>query len=162
MASALEPGYHTPVPRPLLIMIRRRRNPLVQIILIALVACWVSAPAATHTCCQDSSPLTPGTRSGRWRHFSGSGWFFPEHRLGRLPAWRWLSRSPSNQPVISRPLDRLDPPDNLGRADPGLRVPLERPCLLRRGSRLGRYDRRWDKCPQGEAELNIHGAFSCH
>ena len=35
------------------------------------------------------------------------------------------------EPVISRPLDRLDPADDPGRADPGLRLPLERPGLLR-------------------------------
>ena len=60
------------------------------------------------------------------------------------------------------PLDRLDPPDNFGRADPGLRVPLKRPGVLRLGSRFGRYDRDCGNRPQGEARVTIHGAFSCH
>ena len=40
-------------------------------------------------------------------------------------------------PVVSRPLDRLDPRDDARRPGPGLRLRLERPGLLRCGGRPG-------------------------
>ena len=55
-------------------MIQRRTNPLIQIILIALVCLLgIGSRRYAHSC-RGSSPLTPGTRSGRWRHFSEPGW----------------------------------------------------------------------------------------
>ena len=116
----------------------RRRNPLVQIILIALA----SAPGDRFP------PLRPCLarvhRRLRRGHALGTGGV-PRLRIGPAPsidrndrhACDGFLRRHRTQPVIPCPLDRLDPPDDPGWADPGLRLPLERPCLLRCWGWLG-------------------------
>src|SRR5436305_14673210 len=119
-------------------MTETRRNPLTWLALIALT---------------DRLPLLRpfvARLLGRLRrgHALGSHGL-PRHRpdpeegldVAGRPAGDVVLGGDRGEPALPRPLDRLDPPHDARRPRAGLRLRVERPCLLRRRRRPGRGGR---------------------
>ena len=110
----------------------RRRNPLVQLALIALAAILgIGSRRYAH-----ALPVFIAAYAGDtlWAlaAFLGFGLILPRASTRTIALLAMaFSVADRTQPVVPRPLDRLDPPDDAGWADPWLWLPLERPGLLR-------------------------------
>ncbi len=88
--------------------------------------------------------VSVGQHATAWSVGAGEG--------GDLASSRFSSRG---QPALSRPVDRLDPPDNAGWASSGFRISLDRSRLLlgrhsdRIAHRMGDQTFRWAKIGEG-------------
>ena len=135
----------------------RRRNPLIQIALIAL-ACVLGIGSRRYA---HALPGFVAAYAGDtlWAlaAFLGIGLILPRASTRTIALLAMaFSVADRSQPVVPRPLDRLDPPDDAGWADPRLRLPLERPGLLRCWGWTRRHPRT-DRpgCPQSQEVVSV-------
>ena len=147
----------TALHRFLVFMVLPQRNPLVQMILIALVsALGIGSRRYAHAL-PGFIAAYAGDTLWALAAFLGIGLVLPRAstRTVALLAMAF-SVADRTQPVIPRPLDRLDPPDDAGWADPRLRLPLERSRLLRCWGWTRRHPRT-DRpgCPQSQEVVSV-------
>ena len=115
-----------------------RRRPLVQVLLIALASALGIGSRRFARRLPWAVAAYAGDTLWAFAAFSAIGLILPRASTRTVAVLAMaFAVAVEAQPVVPCSLDRLDSPHDARRADPGLRVPLERSGLLRSGCGLG-------------------------